>query len=328
MRTLADMEASTSPWQRLLAGTGRTLVRWFDSNSGYVEEVRQKAPDRIDWARILPFVLSHLACLGVFWVGISPVAVIAALSAYLVRMFAITGFYHRYFSHRSFKTSRAGQFIFGLLGASAAQRGPVWWAAHHRYHHANSDLEVDLHSPSQHGFIKAHMGWFLTMKGLAPDTRFVRDLLRFPELRWLDRFDVLAPVMLGVGMFFLGISLAHAAPSLHTSGAQMLVWGFFISTVLCWHATYTINSLSHVFGRQRYRTDDNSRNNWLLAVLTLGEGWHNNHHYYPNAARQGFYWWEYDPTFYLLKLMSWLGLIWDLKPIPVAIRDNPRRRLR
>src|SRR6185437_13459498 len=273
-----------------------TLVRWFDTRFTYVQAARDTLPDRIDWARILPFLLMHVACLAVIWVGISPVAVIVAVLAYLVRMFAITGFYHRYFSHRSFKTSRVGQFVFGLLGASAVQRGPVWWAAHHRFHHANSDREADPHSPVQHGFWRAHMGWFLSIRGFAPDLRFVRDLLKFPDLQ--------------------------------TSGLQMLVWGFFISTVLCWHATYTINSLSHLFGRQRYRTGDTSRNNWFLAILTLGEGWHNNHHYYPNSARQGFFWWEYDLTYYLLKLMSWLGLIWDLKPVPIAVRDNPQRRAR
>jgi stearoyl-CoA desaturase (delta-9 desaturase) len=305
-----------------------SVVSWFDTGTSYIAAAREKAPDHIDWARILPFVLMHLACIGVFWVGVSPIALLVATIAYLVRMFAITGFYHRYFSHRAFKTSRAGQFIFGLLGASAVQRGPVWWAAHHRYHHANSDLESDLHSPSQHGFVRAHMGWFLTIKGFAPDLRFARDWLKFPELRWLDRFDILVPVALGVAMYLLGGALARSLPQLGTSAGQMLVWGFFISTVLCWHATYTINSLSHVLGRQRYRTGDTSRNNWLLAILTLGEGWHNNHHYYPSSARQGFYWWEYDLTYYLLKLMSWLGLIWDLKTVPAAVRDNPRRKLR
>jgi stearoyl-CoA desaturase (delta-9 desaturase) len=303
-----------------------TLVRWFDTSCTYVQAARDTLPDRIDWARSLPFVLMHVACIAVIWVGISPIAIIVAALAYLVRMFAITGFYHRYFSHRSFKTSRLGQFVFGLLGASAVQRGPVWWAAHHRFHHANSDREADAHSPVQHGFWRAHMGWFLSIKGFAPDLRFVRDLLKFPELRWLDRFDILVPVLLAVGMFLLGVLLAHVAPTLHTTGLQMLIWGFFISTVLCWHATYTINSLSHLFGRQRYRTGDTSRNNWFLALLTLGEGWHNNHHYYPNSARQGFYWWEYDITYYLLKLMSWCGLIWDLKPVPLAVRDNPQRR--
>jgi stearoyl-CoA desaturase (delta-9 desaturase) len=292
------------------------------------DHARERLADRVDWARSIPFLLMHLACFAAIWTGVSTVAVAVAIGAYVVRMFAITGFYHRYFSHRTFKTSRAGQFIFGLLGASAVQRGPVWWAAHHRHHHANSDRESDVHSPTQHGFWRSHTGWFLTIKGFAPDFRLVRDLMKFPELRWLDRFDIFVPVLLGVGMFLLGVILHNVAPGLGTSGWQMLVWGFVISTVFCWHATYTINSLSHVFGRQRYKTSDTSRNNWLLAILTLGEGWHNNHHYYPNTVRQGFYWWEYDVTFYILKMLSWCGIIWDLKPIPVAIRENPARRLR
>ena len=311
-----------------LGRIGVTLLSWFDSGCGYIAAAREQAPDHIDWARIVPFVLMHLACLGVFWVGVSPIALLVGALAYGLRMFAITGFYHRYFSHRTFKTSRAGQFIFGLLGASAVQRGPVWWAAHHRFHHAHSDLASDLHSPSQHGFVRAHMGWFLTIKGFAPDLRFARDWLCFPELRWLDRFDILVPIAFGLGMFLLGAALARSAPALGTSAAQMLVWGFFVSTVLCWHATYTINSLSHVFGVQRYRTGDTSRNNWLLALLTLGEGWHNNHHYFPSSARQGFYWWEFDLTYYLLKAMASLGLIWDLKTVPITVRDNPRRHLR
>jgi stearoyl-CoA desaturase (delta-9 desaturase) len=284
--------------------------------------------DAIEWGRIVPFIGMHVACLAVIWVGISRTAVVVALIAYVVRMFAITGLYHRYFSHRTFKTSRLGQFIFGVLGASAVQRGPIWWAAHHRHHHAHSDQEGDIHSPTRVGFWRAHMGWFLSRRGFTPDLKYVRDLLQFRELRWLDRFDIVVPVLLAIGMFMLGVVLEKRAPQLETNGWQMLVWGFFISTVLCYHGTYTINSLSHLFGRQRYRTGDTSRNNWLLAIITLGEGWHNNHHFYPNSTRQGFYWWEIDVSYYVLKAMSWLGIIWDLKPVPVEIRDHSPRRIR
>jgi len=238
-----------------------------------------------------------------------------------VRMFAITGFYHRYFSHRSFKTSRGLQFLFGVLGASAVQRGPIWWAAHHRHHHAHSDSPEDVHSPRQQGFLWSHMGWFLSRGHFAPDLARVRDLQRYPELRWLDRFDILVPVTLAVGVWSLGWVLEWSAPQLGTTRWQMLVWGFFCSTVLCYHATYTINSLAHVFGRRRYATNDDSRNNALLALLTFGEGWHNNHHHYPNAARQGFYWWEVDLTYYLLRTLAALGLIWELKPVPLAVRE-------
>ena len=269
----------------------------------------------------------HIVCLAVIWVGWSPVAVLTAVMFYLLRMFAITAFYHRYFSHRSFKTSRVGQFVFGMLGASAVQRGPVWWAAHHRHHHAHSDKPADVHSPVQHGFIRAHMGWFLSKKGFTPDLKCVRDLMKFPELRLLDRFDILVPVAFATAIFFIGVYLKNTQPELGTSGWQMLVWGFFISTIACYHGTYTINSLSHVFGKQRYRTGDQSRNNWFLALITLGEGWHNNHHHYPSATRQGFYWWEVDITYYTLKVMSWMGLVWELKPVPVSMRDHHPRRI-
>jgi stearoyl-CoA desaturase (delta-9 desaturase) len=307
------------------------LPKWLDNEHGAAHGSATAGADdgdAIEWTRIVPFIALHIACLAVVWVGISWTAVIVALIAYLVRMFAITGLYHRYFSHRTFKTSRAGQFIFGVLGASAVQRGPIWWAAHHRHHHAHSDQEDDIHSPRQVGFWRAHMGWFLSRRGYAPDLKYVRDLLQFRELRWLDRFDIAIPALLGVGMFLFGRLLEEQAPHLGTNGLQMLVWGFFISTVLCYHGTYTINSLSHVFGRQRYRTGDTSRNNWLLAIITLGEGWHNNHHFYPNSARQGFYWWELDVSYYVLKMLSWFGIIWDLKPVPAEMRDHSPRRIR
>ena len=311
-------------------GLVRKFLSWFDTNSlsaaTYVAS-NDKAAEKVDWARILPFVLMHIVCLAVIWVGWSPIAVMTAAVFYAVRMFAVTAFYHRYFSHRSFKTSRVAQLIFGLLGATAVQRGPVWWAAHHRHHHAHSDKPADVHSPVQHGFIRAHMGWFLSKKGFTPDLKCVRDLMKYPELRLLDRFDILVPVVFAVAIFLLGVILQHTSPELGTSGWQMLVWGFFISTIACYHGTYTINSLSHVFGRKRYNTGDESRNNWFLALITLGEGWHNNHHHYPSSCRQGFYWWEFDVTYYLLKVMSWLGIIWDLRAVPISARDHSPRRI-
>lgn len=298
------------------------VARWFDTSA---PRIADGDVDGVDWLRIVPFVGMHLACLGVVWVGWSTLAVGLAVTLYFVRMFAITGFYHRYFSHRTFRTSRVAQFAFGVLGASAVQRGPIWWAAHHRHHHAHSDRPEDVHSPSQRGFLWSHMGWFLSRRHFAPPLHRVKDLQQFPELRLLDRFDILVPVALAVGLYFGGEALETAAPSLGTSGAQLLIWGFFVSTVACYHATYTINSLSHVFGRRRYETHDDSRNNVWLALLTLGEGWHNNHHHYPLSARQGFYWWEIDVTYYGLRLLAALGIVWDLKPVPVAVRESSRR---
>jgi len=278
----------------------------------------------INWWTTIPFAMVHVLALGVFWVGISPVAVGVCLALFWVRMFAITGFYHRYLSHRSYKTSRWFQFLFALLGNSSVQKGPLWWAGHHRHHHKYSDQDEDVHSPVKRGFIYSHVGWIFARANSSTRTSLVPDLAKFPELRAIDRFDVLMPVLLGTSCFGLGVLLQTYAPSLGTSGPQMLFWGFFLSTVILVNATFTINSLSHIFGKQRYETGDTSRNNWLLALLTFGEGWHNNHHHYATAARQGFYWWEIDITYYGLVLLSKLGLIWDLKRVPEHILDEGR----
>lgn len=293
-----------------------TMRRWVDTEASASDDARD--PDRIDWLRTLPFAGMHLACLGVIWVGISPTALWMALGLYVLRMFAITGFYHRYFSHRAFRASRAAQFVFGVIGASAVQRGPLWWAAHHRHHHRHADSSVDLHAP-RHGFWRSHMLWFLTPRGFRTDLSRVPDLARFPELRWLDRFDTLVPVLLAVALYVLGGLLEQRAPQLGTNGPQLLVWGFFVSTVVLFHASVTINSFAHRFGRRRFDTRDDSRNNGWLALLTFGEGWHNNHHFYPGSARQGLRWWELDITYYGLKLLAMLGLVRDLKPYPTWV---------
>lgn len=296
----------------------RSLRRWFDSDSGDPEA----ASDTIDWLRVVPFVALHLACIGVVWVGYSPVALAAAALLYAARMFAITGFYHRYFSHKAFRTSRPTQFAFALLGAASVQRGPLWWAAHHRNHHRHSDTESDLHSPLNRGFWWSHVGWFLSKRGFSTDHKRIPDLMRFPELRWLDRFDLLVPLVLAIALYAIGSILQETYPQLRTDGPQMLVWGFFISTVALFHATVTINSLAHRWGSRRFATRDNSRNNWFLALLTFGEGWHNNHHHFPGAARQGFRWWEIDLTYVGLRALSWVGLVWDLNPIPERLRNR------
>jgi stearoyl-CoA desaturase (delta-9 desaturase) len=261
----------------------------------------------------------HLACVMVIWTGVSPVALGVAAAMYAVRMFALTGFYHRYFSHRTFRTSRAVQFIFAVIGASCVQRGPLWWAAHHRHHHRHADTAQDPHSPTVHGFLWSHAGWFLTPRGFRTDLSRVPDFAAYPELRWLDRYDTAVPVLLAVGLYAVGALLAHEAPGLGTSGAQMLAWGFFVSTVVLFHATVTINSLAHRFGSRRFATRDDSRNNLWLALLTFGEGWHNNHHFFPGTVRQGFRWWEVDVTWYGLWLMAQLRLVRDLKPIPAWV---------
>ena len=321
--SMSDTHAPPGPAGDALAERARVLHRlraWFDSAA--LSDTPAAAADRIDWLRALPFVALHLACFAVLWVGVSPVALGVAALLYAARMFAITGFYHRGFSHRAFRSGRVVQFLFALLGASSAQRGPLWWAAHHRHHHRNADTPLDPHAPSQQGFWRAHMGWFLTPAAFATDLERVKDLARYPELRWLDRFDTLAPLLLGAGLYALGAWLEHRAPGLGTSGAQLLVWGFVVSTVVLFHATVTINSLSHRFGTRRFATRDLSRNNALLALLTFGEGWHNNHHFYPGSARQGFHWWELDLTWYGLRLMALFGLVRDLRPVPAWVYEK------
>ncbi len=204
------------------------------------------------------------------------------------------------------------------------QRGPLWWASHHRHHHAHSDRPGDSHSANVHGFLWSHLGWFLARETFAARLDLVPDLACYPELRWLDRFDVAAPALLAAALSGLGAWLEQAAPALGASGGQLVVWGFCLSTVALHHATFTINSLAHRFGARRYATRDDSRNNPWLALLTFGEGWHNNHHHFPGAARQGFYWWEVDLSYYGLRVLAALGLIWDLRPVPPAVREARR----
>lgn len=302
-----------------------TIAGWFDNGQKNNSDV---ADDKqIDWWRVVPFVLLHLACFAVIWVECSWFAVLFAIALYAIRMFAITAFYHRYFSHKAFQTSRFGQFIFAVIGSTAVQRGPLWWASHHRSHHIHSDEISDVHSPVQHGFLWSHIGWFLSRANFATHLDRVKELAKFPELRFLDRFDIVVPIIFACLIFILGEWLEAAAPSLNTDGWQLFIWGFVISTIALYHGTFTVNSLAHVWGKRRYATRDQSRNNWVIAIITLGEGWHNNHHHFPGAAKQGFYWWEFDFTYYGLKLLAACGLIWNLRTVPLEIRDSRREVL-
>jgi stearoyl-CoA desaturase (delta-9 desaturase) len=297
-------------------------IRWFDADV-YKEEDYESGiyKYKYKWTQILPFVIQHSGFLWMFFVGWSPAALVYCFFLYVFRMFAVTGIYHRYFSHKTYKTSRFMQFVFGLWGLLSAHKGPLWWAAHHRKHHSYSDTPKDLHSPKQYGFFQAHIGWLLTDATMVTDLSRVPDLAKYPELRFLNRFDGIGVVLLVVFSFTLGEVLRVHAPQLHTNGWQLLVWGSFISTCLLYNGTVTINSLAHVYGSRRYNTDDTSRNNFWLALITLGEGWHNNHHAFQGTVRQGFYWWEIDVSFYILWLMSKVGLVWDLKPVPDRLYD-------
>lgn len=298
----------------------KTFCRWVANENKYDPQANYS--EKIDWVRAVPFILVNLGCLLVFWVGFSWVAFWIALFLYFARIFSIGAFYHRYFSHKTYQTTRFWQLMFAIAGASSAQRGPLWWAAHHRQHHMCSDEPSDAHSPVQHGFWWSHVGWFMSKMHYHYNPERVKDLSRYPELVFLDRYDALVPAALFVILGIVGALLHIYAPSLGTSAAQMIVWGFCISTIALFHTTVSINSLSHVLGKKRFNTKDNSRNNLFLALLTFGEGWHNNHHHYPATARQGFMWWEIDLTYYLLKLMEKLGIIWDVRGVPKTVLER------
>jgi len=265
----------------------------------------------------------HLACLGVLWIGASAVAIEICLALYVVRMFAITAGFHRLLAHRTYRTSRLCQFVMAFIGTAAYQKGPLWWSAHHRRHHLNADTEYDLHSPLSQTLWKSHVGWFLSRESDETDWKLVTNLSKYAELRLLDRFYSVPPIMLAASMFMLGTALQRYAPALGTSGWQMLIWGFFISTVVLYHGTFTVNSLAHIFGKRRFATEDNSRNNWFVALITLGEGWHNNHHHYQSSERQGFYWWEVDISHYTLRVLGWFGIVWDLRTPPASVLSEP-----
>ena len=283
-----------------------------------------KRPQDLSWiqiyfnARCIPYWALHVgAVVGVALVGFSWSGLALAVALYYARMFFITAGYHRYFSHRTFKTSRLMQFVFAFGAQSSMQKGSLWWAAHHRRHHRHSDTPKDPHSPRQDGFWWSHHGWVLSHKLEKTHWEEIKDLSKYPELVWINqhRYEKLPGLALALALWAFG-------------GGTAVVWGFLVSTVLLWHGTFTINSLAHVIGRVRYKTGDDSKNHFGLALLTMGEGWHNNHHHYQRATCQGFRWWQIDLTWYILRLMSVVGLVWDLHRPPKYIvegKDKPRK---
>ena len=264
--------------------------------------------DGIDWVQSVPFIVLHLLCFAAFFTEFRWYYPVVMLGSYFVRMFGVTGVHHRYFSHRTYKTSRWFQFVLAFLAETSTQKGVLWWGAHHRDHHKHSDDPEDVHSPVQRGFWWSHVGWIMARRYTGTNTQRIADFAKYPELMWLNKYYLVPPIALGVAMFLIG-------------GWPLLLWGYFISTVLLWHGTFTINSLAHLWGSKRYVNTDESRNNFWLALITLGEGWHNNHHYYQSSTNQGFFWWEIDITYYILKAMSWVGLVWDLRTPPQHVRD-------
>ena len=268
--------------------------------------------ERIDWAGSVPFFLVHLSPLLVFWTGVRLADVVLCVALYFVRMFFLSAGYHRYFAHRGYKMGRVMQFLMALGGTTAAQKGVLWWAGYHRHHHWHSDQPDDIHSP-QKGFFWSHVGWILCPKYNRTPVELIRDFNRYPELRWLEKYHLIPPALLGAAVYMLG-------------GASALVVGFLLSTVLLFHGTFLVNSLTHIFGRRRYETTDTSRNSLLIALVTGGEGWHNNHHYYETTANNGFFWWEIDTSYYVLRILSWFGLVRDLRLPPKYILEGSGAR--
>lgn len=258
-----------------------------------------------------PFIAIHFALIAVFFVPVTWTALALCGGLYVLRMFAITAGFHRYFSHRAYKTSRWFQFVLAWLGCTCLQKGPLWWAANHRKHHKHSDQESDPHSPIRHGVFWSHIGWVLAQNREGTDLEAVKDLAKYPELRVLEKLHWLPGLCLAFMCYFI-------------AGWSGLVWGFFVSTVLVYHGSFLVNSVCHIFGSRRYNTTDASRNNAIVAILTLGEGWHNNHHHYQSSANQGFRWWEIDISYYALCVLRTMRLVWDLRKPPANKLHPPK----
>ncbi len=278
--------------------------------SNVLGRYRRADDERVEWLRSTPFFAAHLLPLAALWTGVTVFDLVLCAALYFARMFFVTAGYHRYFAHRSFRTGRLMQFLLAFGGGTTAQKGALWWAAHHRHHHRYSDQPEDVHSPMK-GFWWSHAGWILCRKYAETNLDAVGDLARYPELVFLNRWHWIPPAALAVACFLAG-------------GWSALWIGFFLSTVLTYHSTFCINSLTHLFGRRRYVTTDTSRNSLLMALVTFGEGWHNNHHYYPASANMGFFWWEVDLTYYVLKLLSWAGLVRELRRPPRTVLEANR----
>lgn len=303
----------------------------FDGDGGKLAklmDILRQVRKPVRFYSTIEFIIIHLVPLLAIWTGATMFDWMVCIGFYLIRMFFVTGFYHRYFSHKTFKTSRVFQFIMAFLAESSLQKGVLWWAAHHRVHHRTSDTADDPHSMKIYGFWYSHLGWILGPDYKQTDFEGISDFARYPELRWISKYHLIPPVFFALLIMALG-GIVNGGSIIFMFGAagfSTLFIGFFLSTVMLYHGTFSINSIMHKLGRQRYDSGDESRNSIVLALVTLGEGWHNNHHYYESSARQGFFWWEVDITYYLLKIMSWLGLIWDINEVPKYIKYSKNKK--
>lgn len=226
----------------------------------------------------------------------------------------ITVGFHRYFSHRAFKTSRVFQFLLGCAGCTALQKGPLWWAIHHRLHHRHSDQPEDPHSPVVDGFLHGHCGWLFTQDLMTPDQRIVHDFAKYPELVWLDRLWLIP-------------GLAMAALCFAIGGWSGVVIGYCMCVAFIFQVTFAVNSIGHLYGQQRFETGEGSRNNFVLGYLAMGDGWHNNHHRAPTSARHGFAWYELDMSYLTIQIMRRLGIVWDVKQPPANLLPGAKLAL-
>ena len=283
----------------------------------------------IRYRKSFEMLLIHFVPLLAFFTGVTWFDWTVAIVLYFLRMFFITGFYHRYFSHKTFKTSRWFQFVMAFLAQTSMQKGALWWAAHHRVHHRTSDQPGDPHSMKIYGFWYSHIGWILGPDYKETDFDGISDFSKYKELVWLNKYYIVPPLVMMVVVMLLG-GIVNGGSVLATfsvpGGLSTLIIGYFLSTIVLYHGTFSINSIMHKIGRQRYESGDESRNSVILALITLGEGWHNNHHYYESSTRQGFFWWEIDITYYLIKMMSWVGLVWDIQEVPKHIKDSRNKK--
>jgi stearoyl-CoA desaturase (Delta-9 desaturase) len=270
-------------------------------------------------------VLPNVVQITIFWLVQASALLVFAVpfrwafiaiwaASHFIRAIGLTLAFHRYFAHRAFKMNRVARFAWAFIGTAAMQKGPLWWAGHHVNHHRFADRDGDPHSPMVSGVYYAHIGWFLNdakNDRLEPTNPVIRDFRKAPEIVWLDKYFFVPPLLLAIVLYAIG-------------DIPLLVWGFCLPTTTLAHATFAINTVNHMFGSRRFETVDESRNNPITAVFAVGEGWHNNHHRYQRAARNGFYWWEFDPTWYVIRAMAALGLVWDVQPVPKRIYDEAR----
>lgn len=277
--------------------------------------------ERVSIVKFRVWLLHAASCLA-FFIPVTRELVLVAVIGFFVRVFSWEAGSHRYFSHRSFKTTRAFQLFLAVLSAASAQRGPIWWATHHRRHHRFSDKKGDPHSPIQQGFWHAHMGWLFDQDKLSTDLNDAKDLSRYPELVFINKYHYVFPYAVLTAFFVLG----HFTSLFGRTGIGIsaAIWGFFVPTLLSLHSTFLVNTITHGqpikwIRSRRFSTSDASCNSWIFSIPTMGASWHNNHHRYMNSARAGFYWWEMDLTFYVLKALSVLGIVWDLNEVPKKV---------